>query len=353
VKNHYWSKYFTPLEVAVELLNLLPPGYKPCCAIDICMGQGNFLKACRQKWANIQLKGTDIDCYKSKDINDIEMFQLDALNVSLLKTTLKIPVHGSNLIVANPPFGRSKLEVSNNAINSKLYHVALKLNRIEAVMMMSNLRIMKNGDYFGAILPENFFSSIKFHEFRYLFLNNFENVSISNAHKVFKGSEVTTRYFVGRYRGCIINADEQNSLKAKKHKNRSEFSLYRGVDNSKLHDMITLDTKYEEVLHFSNRKGEILKRKYVQSDTINSNLKIEDGDTIILRVGRNSGLVFDAKREYKNLVISDYFYILKNRRLDSVKRKALQNLLLSQVLGVTTKYITKMHLEESLKIVMN
>jgi len=339
-----WAKYYTPTIIANEIISKLPKNYKPNLAIDICVGSGNFLDVASNKWTNINLVGVDL-CTKNVQHNNYNLYTLDALNINKLKTVLRPYLSSNKLLLANPPFGKiddlSKY-AKYNYENSVIYNIALKSQRIESLMLVSNLSILKEGDYFGAILPENFFTSNKLREFRKIFISNFDNILIGNSEKHFLASEVKTRFFIGKFNGNEIRVGEYLSKK-NKIDNILDFKLYRGIDNSFLisKEQICNKYNYNEVLHFSNPKGEILKRKFIITNSKYDKLKVSRNDVLILRVGRNSGFTFKSNDFYLGKYISDYFYILKDFKISKEQQLKLELNLKNKINGLTTRYLKK------------
>lgn len=341
-----WSNFYTPKIIANEIISKLPKNYRPNLAIDICVGSGNFLDVAFKKWSNINLVGVDLCTKNVQNNNNYDLYDLDALNLDKLKTVLSPYLSYNKLLLANPPFGKiddlsryTKFNIEDSAI----YNTALKSQRIESLMLVSNLSILKYGDYFGAILPENFFTSNKLREFRKMFISNFDNILIGNSEKHFPTSEVKTRLFIGKYKGNKTIRVGGDLSKKNKAISISDFKLYRGIDNSLLisEEQVYNHCNYNEVLHFSNPKGEVLRKKFVITNSKYDNLKVSEGDTLILRVGRSSGLTFSSNNFYLGKYISDYFYVFKDSKLSREQRLNLELNLKNKVNGLTTKYLRK------------
>lgn len=350
--NANWSKYYTPKVVANDIISMLPQEFSPTKVIDICVGSGNFLDAAIRKWNDIKAVGIDISLNDINKGNKYTLHQMDALNLELLTKTIKRNNKEVKVLLANPPFG--KLEDSEKYLNKKntlnlIHNEAVRIKRIEALMLVSNLKLLNVGDYFGAILPENFFTSIRFTKFKEMFLNEFTEVIIGEKEKYFNSSEVKTRIFIGKYIGSRKREKSQN-IKSKIF-NGPNYILHRGIDNSKLLAVESDDNI--EVVHFSNLKGiQKLKRFYPKTKAIDR-LIISKNDTLILRVGRNSGYSYQAKKEYINKYVSDYFYLLKEIKLNKKEHKILQNILIKKRKGIATNYLNKIDIINSIDIVLN
>jgi hypothetical protein len=346
-----WSNFYTPKTIANEIVSMLPKEFNPVVAIDICVGSGNFLNAAANNWSDIKLVGADIDTslVDRKLQGKYQLYQLNALKIDKLRDAISANT-SNKLLLANPPFGNidKNFDQCNGNLHIELSNEARKLNRIEALMLVSNLSLMTEGDYFGAIIPENFFTSDKFLKFRTIFLSFFEEIKIGNTKKYFANSDVRTRTFIGRYK---FENDTNEIQKKIKRVENINLKLNRGIDNSKL-TASTADTM-KEVLHFSNKRGEILTPKFTHIDNCRKELLVKTNNTLILRVGRHSGLVFNAKKTYLNKYISDYFYLLKDIKLSLIERNALKDQLLEETKGLTTKYITKVQIERAINLIVS
>jgi len=342
-----WSRFYTPASVAKNIVELIPPGFSPEGAIDICVGSGNFLNAAYSKWGKIKLVGADLNLSVSNiklDAEQINLFKIDALNISNLSGIPSL-FSGNKVILANPPFGKAKGISIGNSLSSNhsiLLDEAKKVKRIEALMLVSNMELMNKGDYFGALLPENFFSADSFETFRGLFCSCFENIQVGHSEKFFSKSDVRTRIFVGRYKGICRKVKFMKTAKIV-----SSFKLFRGIDNSRLED--NSGNSLNEIVHFSNREGNILKKKYADIGICRSDLLITKESLLVLRVGRNSGLVFKPKTSFLGKYPSDYFYLVKGVDIQSNNVGLFEKALLNKVKGLTTKYLTKGDIEETLK----
>ncbi|MCF6348911.1 MAG: hypothetical protein L3J20_11530 [Flavobacteriaceae bacterium] len=89
--------------------------------------------------------------------------------------------------------------------------------------------------------------------------------------------------------------------------------------------------------------------KYIYHNIKYKKLKVHRKDTLIIRVGRNTGLVFRAKNNYVGKYVSDYFYLLKDIKLSDIERKEIQHLLFKKRKGLTTKYLSKGDIINSIK----
>lgn len=345
--NRNWSKYYTPKPVANDIISMLPQQFNPTEVIDICVGSGNFLEAAVQQWNDIKAIGIDISLNDINKENKYTLHQIDALNLELLSKTIKRNNKEVKVVLANPPFG--KLENSEKYLNKNyninlIHNEAVRIKRIEALMLVSNLELLNVGDYFGAILPENFFTSLRLARFKEMFLNEFTEVVIGKKKKYFTNSEVKTRIFIGKYIGSRNNCKSLN-IQPKLFK-KNNYTLHRGIDNSKL--LSVKNDKDIEVVHFSNLEGvQKLERFYPKTKSM-ERLIISKDDTLILRVGRNSGYTYQVKKSYVNKYVSDYFYILKGIKFNKKEHQILRNILLAKRKGIATNYLNKIDIVNSI-----
>jgi len=353
LQNNKWQKYYTPKNVANEIISMIPNNFTPNSAIDICVGSGNFLKAVSRNWENTKLIGFDINQIDGNQQVEYKFKRIDALDIKdlILKTA---NYQSKKIVLANPPFGRISSNV--NYINeiedySQIHKEAIKTNRVEALMLVSNLIILKNGDYFGAVIPENFFSSKCLCKFKSMFENFFDNIVTGNSKTCFSGSEVKTRVFIG----CFNDNKEHCNIKKKSQEKHFKYKLLRGIDNSKLikENGSIRDFSYKEVLHFSNKFGIIKKKRFIKENLKYKNLIVSKNDSLILRVGRNTGNSYSVNKSYLHKYVSDYFYLLKGVKLKKLEHINLNNLLLKKRKGLTYNYISKIDIIDSLNEILN
>lgn len=346
MKTQIWSKYYTPNTLSDGIVDSIEPKFHPVYVIDICAGSGNMLKSAQKRWPNSKFIGVDISI-SEKLINknfqerNILFHEFDALNIGLLKR--KIKLNGKKLILANPPFGKYYGTAYKPTKGlQKLYQIALKTNRIEILMLISNLSILNKGDYFGAVLPENIFTSEKMREFYIKFQTYFENIKVEYHKESFAGSEVKVRTFVAKYTG----ASKISDFKSNKNINNNiseKYSLIRGIDNTKILPGCIPDNSCYEVVHFNNLNGDIISKRHINDD--GSKLldkRIGKNDIIVIRVGRNAGTIIIPDQRHFDCLVSDHLIIIKNgRNLNKKSLKEAQSSLYASKKGLTTKYVSK------------
>lgn len=146
--------FYTPLEVAEKLLDLLPEReYKSI--IDICCGSWNLLKAARNRFPSAKFTGVDIqqssavECFEGADfqVQDGRDFAVEAYKSRRLY----------DLVLSNPPFGLLK-EDNRKFASGKGDYIVPNLNnhRYENEMIQANLMIAEEDAFLIFILPSTF-----------------------------------------------------------------------------------------------------------------------------------------------------------------------------------------------------
>ncbi|OXA78909.1 N-6 DNA Methylase [Flavobacterium aquidurense] len=347
-----WLNFYTPANIAAEIVNLIPQNYTPEMVVDICVGSGNFLSAASNRWQGCSTLGVDISPnLKAIDISD-EIYKMDALNLKDLET---INFKLNKLVLANPPFGKLDYSTKNVYYSEKLAELqieAIKTKRIEALMLVSNLHILNDMDLFGAILPQNIFEAENLKRFKEMFLAHFDVLYIGTPGKYFSKSEVKTRIFVGKF---IKEVNYKENVKIEKSI-EIECRVLRGIDNSKLAKNVNINNgEFDEVVHFSNNDGKISQKRYVKKNTFSNDLKIDKYDVLVSRVGRNSGKIHYALKAYLKKYPSDYFYLLKDFKKMATEKQLqnMENCLLEKKRGLTTKYLCKKDITEQIQKITN
>ncbi len=347
-----WSKYYTPKKLSDQIINLIDPTFTPEIILDICAGSCNMLNSAYAKWPKAKYIGIDIEPVKNTNTiesKNLKLYQFDSCHSLSLSKKFIYPKR--KLLLANPPFGNyCGLKPKHINFKDNIDIIANNLNRVECHILISNLALLNKGDYFGAILPENFFTSENMKTFKEHFVSYFECIIIKD-HKIkFRGSEVKTKIFVAKFIGPrkhklinILNPQISHSLKLK-------YQIVRGIDNSILESAKFKGSK--EVIHFNNKEGKVLSSKFISQDySFKEKQKIESQDLLILRVGRNSGKVIEPQLKHYGLLVSDLIIILKNgKKMNIHKQSKLEKLLLNRRKGLTTNYISTNDIWESLEI---
>lgn len=339
-----WSQYYTPNKVASEIIAKIPDDFVPANVVDICAGSGNLISAAKIKWKNARYICVDISELNETIDSEWIVHQINALNISELKKEIQF-VEGSRLVLANPPFGYN--DYKEAIVDCTDYYKEFdqnkltKLNRVEASMLISNLSLLRDGDMFGALLPENVFTSEKFEDFRITFFNFFDIVHLGDSSKYFSGSEVRTRQFIGVYRKNRITENLYSF--SKPTFNNSLDVVYRGIDNTKLFDEENLGsiTQKLEVLHFNNKSGNISLRKFADLGKLKNYQTVKKGDLLIIRVGRSAGKIIISRPEHYGKGVSDYLFIVRGNSFSKSILKTIEESLVNCRKGLTANYICR------------
>lgn len=353
-----WKQFYSPESLSKLLVSLIPDDFVPENVIDICAGSCNLLHAAKTRWTSAKYHASDINSiaeqHKFHNL-PLKIDTLDALDIRTISSRYR--TLRKKLLLANPPFGRSMISRTWEGYLDfpNLSRSIISLNRIECQIIISNISILETNDIFGAILPENIFSSERFQEFKYLFLSLFDNIIVKTNDIEFANSEVNTRLFIGRYKGSTLNKFIDQNPNASPSDLEENFPLVRGVDNSILIKNLENEIFPIRILHFNNIEGELMSFRGLSEEVSSLKAKIVDkNDLIILRVGRNSGRIITPDNRHFGHAVSDLMFILKNgKALGNERIKKLQELLLSRTKGLTTKYISRNDVYSSLTDILN
>lgn len=137
-----YSKYYTPLPVASQLMNLLQIKDHSS-VVDVCCGSCNLLSVAKQKNKKINCTGVDIDPVESCDFHIIKG---DGRSFATNHT------NQFDYALANPPFGNS----GENSFAASLFigdYAGINSSRIEIEMLIANLLLLKEDGVLLIILP--------------------------------------------------------------------------------------------------------------------------------------------------------------------------------------------------------
>lgn len=318
-----WINYYTPRDITKKLLNHIPKEYSPSHIIDICGGSGNMLIEGSLKYP--KAKVTYLDKSVDKQVkNTYQKSWRIFKNDSTCNSTLKyFKTTDKKLLLANPPFGYSEKKESIFKIS----------NRLEIQILDINISLLKNGDIFAAVLPENIFTSENALDFRNHLMNNFEVIYKGRPKKYFKASEVLTRLFVGR------KVDIKKTRKPRIRLVSNDLILERGIDNSLLNSKANALLPEIKIVH--GNKLENNSTFYCSAHLYKNKPIIRRKDLLIVRVGRNAGKVIYTKTEILGHGISDNLMLLRDHKILKKEVLQLEQILINSKKGLTTKYITK------------
>lgn len=370
------ERYYTPNTVAELMIYLISPHSIPDSAIDICAGSWNLLKSSSNRWPDIALTGIDTD-EKSEDhlLDGSIFFNTDGRKFALdaLRKNQKYPI-----VLANPPFGSESYKVACLFKDlpgfSEIGYKALV--RIETTMLLANLALLQNNGIMAIVLPQTVVNGDWAISIRKYVGNNFylkkivflpDDVfgpdistgiliieSIQKPNK--KGTRVYTAQLLNNKYKLKYNNFISNKLIRQgcwqpvvyANQNNTNFEIKRGqIGNNFL-----VKTGKHPVIHSTDIENI---RKNIQSPTrfCSQDIKVkgyfphaENGDIVIIRVGRNCGLSAIIGSDIPTL-ISDCIYVIKAQNLEL--RNEIFNILASErfvkdlpslIKGVSAKYLT-------------
>lgn len=348
-----WSKFYTPTPLSELLVSSLPANFNPKNVIDICAGSCNLLLSANKRWPKANLHASDINGIKLNANSDfkVKTYCLDALDIDSMKRSFRRK--SNKLILANPPFGKISFKETDSLNYPDRYNLLTSgLNRVEYYIILSNLSLLNKGDYFAAILPENVFTSDKSRAFKEFLLNCFEEIKVEHHSYKFPGSDVRTRLFIGKFVSLKVKSNYSNPNWT--NPIEKSYPIIRGVDNSILVDGLPKKNQIG-ALHFSNSNGDIMVNKKLPEFKTNfSQKQIESKDLLICRVGRSAGTIIIPDKRHIGLIPSDLLFILRNgQKLSKYQLLEFQASLRKQVKGLTSNYIAKSDIYESLSMVLN
>ncbi len=379
------GKFYTPEKVANLMVNLIDNNSIPNNAIDICCGSWNLLKAAKQHWPHIQLTGIDInEQLHEHTLNQSSFFCMDGRDFSL---QAYINNQKYSIVVANPPFGKEALDVASQFCQLPGYYEmnALALHRIETTMVLANLSLLSENGILIIIVPSTVINGDWALNIRkYIAENYYLNKIVHLPSDVF-GKDISTSLLVIENRKSKSRFVPIHKAEAKKNgKYKLTFVTRTTQIQAKTGRWEYIDDIAQQDISFQIKRGQIGNNLLEQSgllpvihstdielikkpnwkptrhlkNTPESTTTIpyaENGDIIIIRVGRNSGLAARLNT-HNRMMLSDCVYVLKSNDqevLESIwgilNSIEYQEDLDSIRKGVTTKYITI----ESLKNYLN
>lgn len=348
-----WHRFYTPKLVAEKMIASLPSNFKANQIVDICIGSGNLVRASLSKNKTASVIGLDVDKSVVRELkNSFDRSKIQCINAVNYKklnaffSKINLSKFSCDLVVANPPFGfyHTDMSIYKNYIPIKLkdlFDEAVKIKRIEAFMLISNLMFLKNGGYFVSILPESFFSGKKWHKFKSLFLSLFENITISSKETFFIGSDVKTRIFIGEKNNTVA----PNIIKVKKEiqlKHPDKIQVLRGcfVKKKKTKNIKNLVPLFHNT-DINNTKPP---KRYISINhqKYNDQALLLKNDIVINRVGKNCGTSRIITKDHFMWHASDCVFIIRQKLHSSSIICAMLNRRLKYYKrGLTVQYITR------------
>jgi len=178
-----YKQYFTPLDLAEFMVNLVPDDNINT-IVDLSMGECGLLETAKKRWDNASFYGADIDETLLSQIHAkspyIHTFSGDSLGDNIMnwveyQNVLKNTQF--DLAIANPPFNYYDQAAVCIEINEKM------VLPIEIRFLMKYIEIVRVGGYISIILPYGFLSLDLYKELRLKILNK---VTIIKVIKIFE-----------------------------------------------------------------------------------------------------------------------------------------------------------------------
>lgn len=369
--------YYTPEELANLLVSLIPKK-NVTSVLDLCVGSGNLLWAARCKWPSASLVGVDVDLQAV--INCRKRFGQPATFVQADARLMHPSAEGKpkelkdrifDIVLANPPFAGNReisILVTKDSKYSDLGDPAVLpekweslSHRVEAMLLVYNLLYVRPGGYLAAIMPDSILSCDRFGSLRnWLIKQTFHLNIVKLPPNSFSQTEVAAS-------AIILKREERSKLdsfcnfvlqEARFEGGRLlRSTIHRGVlngscgrldsacipdsslasDGIKLADL-TLSIKRGNFIpkqslvtsgshlyvHSTNIRNTgldtVTAPKFITANNkvVESGVKIECGDVLLVRVGKTLGKVnVVIKKEQANGYISSCLYRLRPKGIDS------------------------------------
>lgn len=363
-------KYYTPVEVATKLLELIPKkNYKK--VIDICCGSWNLLHAAQMKFPNARYFGVDVDDEAKELCLDTAKFLCeDGRKFAIAQYDLGKKY---DLVLSNPPFGYIEEDdrvFTDTSIEELIPELMTK--RYEHEMMQANMLLIEKKGILIFILPSTFVEGYSAQKIRkaiakkfsvlkivQLPIETFGSKRISTYALIMKSREKSkeresTEYLVmskmrnGRYEiTSLKNIKEKMILSGKwledissKKLGNLQVQSYRGNISSS-----QMSASGKRILHCSSLfAGEEWKpgvRYCNDKCVLEKGKKVYPGDIIVNRIGKYAGYWRQCKEE---AYISDCIIAFSAPDTCDLKEIFMKNSkngrLLVPMKGVSTKYVS-------------
>ena len=348
-----YSKYYTPLPVASQLMGLIKINDHSN-VVDICCGSCNLLSVAKQKNKKINCTGVDIDPVETPDFriikDDGRLFATNHANQF-------------DYALANPPFGNS----GENSFAESLFigdYDGINSSRLEIEMLIANLLLLKEDGVLLIILPSTTIDGTStinvrrtiaakhhIHSIIDMPLNAFcphrIKCSAIIIEKQKNVNRVATQLFSmnSQYTltktGSIDHEDISDGNWSKtKTKNKPSFLIHQGKIPSQLFSQTG-----EEVLHSgkyaANWSPCVRFTEIPEQHT--KMIYAETGDILISRIGASAGqkMIYSGPAK----LISDCLLIIKNPTKEEAKN-ILKMDMRKLVKGLSTPYVTATNIYE-------
>lgn len=353
--------YYTPTELAMELLHLIPKDSPITNIADICCGTWNLLNAAHSFFPNASIVGVDTDVSSINfGIQNAKFYALDGRDFAN-----KMYADGVyfDLLLSNPPFGlistdQKKFDGTEN--------VLLQSRRYESELLYANYKLLKDNGYLLIILPITYVRGTQYKKHRMWIASNFDVLHVVmlpsytfgtrplNTVALFlRKSTEHSPYMAQLLSAALINhtwmlrkdstISYENIISGDWFPGsqiiNTELSVFRGSISSSY-----FTENGTPLLHCSNNLTAgvwIPSVKYCKKIKTTQKKFAEPGDVIINRIGKCAA----AWTTYtgKKCLISDCIIVIKKPNettIEKLNRFSIAGKLQIPRLGVATPYIT-------------
>lgn len=366
-KNKEFKQYFTPQNIAkiivknIDIENLQN-------AIDLSVGEGELLKACKERWDNLQLVGFDIDKevlnkVKKEIDENIELINGDSLEE---KTYLKAKKYneillqgGFDLCIGNPPFDAYyKINIKGKDTTVPIEYLFLKKymsickeNGYLVIILPNGILTNKFNDYIRKEiiremdickiigLPNNIFTNAyaktevlilkkkqtEKNNYKIEFINiindnNIERVIVSNIKKCELIERMDCEYYLNRKKVYVDISTSENNIKfVKMSEIVKEHNRGATVYGEKRY-FVEHGLRYLHTTNITNIGIDYSKKeKYIEKGSVMDKkvAHTKVGDVLVVRVGNKCAgrtAIINSKQEIG--VASDCIYIFRLKDID-------------------------------------
>ncbi len=361
-------KYYTPVEVAAKLLELIPrKNYKK--VIDICCGSWNLLHAAQMKFPNARYFGVDVDKEaKERCFDAAEFLCDDGRKFAIAQHELG---EKYDLVLSNPPFGyisEADRVLTGSSIDKLIPELMTK--RYEHEMMQANMLLLEENGILIFILPSTFVEGYSAQKIRRAVVEKFSVLKIVQLPietfgskwistyalimKVRKNKEIgNTEYLVmskkgaGKYEITVSNRIKEEKILSGVWLDKLDIKLgnvrclsYRGNITSS-----QMSATGQRILHcsssFMDKEWKPGVRFCDDNCVLEKGKKVYPGDIVVNRIGKYAGYWSECTEES---YISDCIIAFSASDACELKRTFMQNSkdgrLLVPLKGVSTKYVS-------------
>lgn len=169
--NNY--NYYTPVDLATQLLQLIPQEAEVTSIADICCGTWNLLKAASVCYPKALIVGVDTDVASERlSIDNAKFYAIDGREYAY---KMKQKGVRYDLVLSNPPFGRLTAEQTTFENNKDAF---FSVRRYETELLYANYELVKDDGYLLIILPITYVWGMQYLQHRLWIAANFHVLSI-------------------------------------------------------------------------------------------------------------------------------------------------------------------------------